>query len=93
MAANLFKNRIPVWVDKWELKVGDSIVKRIESAIENADALLVVLSRASVESEWCKKELTAGLIKELEEKSVFVMPIVIDNCVIPLFLRDKLYAD
>lgn len=93
LAANLFKNRVPVWVDRWELKVGDSILRRIESAIQDADALLVVLSKASVESEWCKKELTAGLVRELEAKSVFVLPIVVDDCDIPLFLKDKLYAD
>ena len=93
LAANLFKNRIPVWVDRWELKIGDSILRKIESAIQDADALLVVLSKASVESEWCKKELTAGLVRELEAKSVFVLPIVVDDCDIPLFLKDKLYAD
>lgn len=93
LAANLFKNRVPVWVDRWELKVGDSILRKIESAIQDADALLVVLSKASVESEWCKKELTAGLVRELEAKSVFVLPIVVDDCDIPLFLKDKLYAD
>jgi len=93
LAANLFKNRVPVWVDRWELKVGDSILRKIEGAIQGADALLVVLSKASVDSEWCKKELTAGLVRELEAKSVFVFPIVVDDCDIPLFLRDKLYAD
>lgn len=93
LGANLFKNRIPVWIDRWELKVGDSLIRRIEEAIKNADALIFVLSKASVESEWCKKELTSGLVRELEEKSVFVLPIVIDDCEIPLFLKDKLFAD
>ena len=93
LAANLFKNRVHVWVDRWELKVGDSILRRIESAIQEADALIVVLSKASVQSEWCRKELTAGLLTELEAKSVFVLPIVVDDCNIPLFLKDKLYAD
>jgi len=93
LGANLFKNRVPVWIDRWELKVGDSLIRRIEEAIENADALIVVLSKTSVESEWCKKELTSGLVIELEAKSVFVLPIVIDDCEIPLFLKEKLYAD
>lgn len=93
LAANLFKNRVPVWVDRWELRVGDSILRRIESAIQEADALIVVLSKTSVKSEWCRKELTAGLITELEAKSIFVLPIVIEACSIPLFLKDKLYAD
>lgn len=93
LAVNLFKNRVHVWVDRWELKVGDSILRRIESAIQEADALIVVLSKASVQSEWCRKELTSGLLTELEAKSVFVLPIVVDDCNIPLFLKDKLYAD
>ncbi len=93
LAANLFKNRVPVWVDRWELKVGDSILRRIESAIQEADALIVILSKSSVESEWCKKELSSGLIRELEEKSVFVLPVILDDCDIPLFLKEKKYAD
>lgn len=93
LAANLFKNRVPVWVDRWELKVGDSILEKIQDAIQKADAIIVVLSKASVSSGWCKKELTSGLIKELEAKSVFVLPIIIENCEIPLFLKDKMHAD
>jgi len=93
LGAHLFKNRVPVWIDRWELKVGDSLLKRIEDAITKADALIVVLSKTSVKSEWCKKELTSGLVIELEAKSVFVLPVVIDDCEIPLFLKDKLYAD
>lgn len=75
------------------MKVGDSIVQRIQMAIKEADALIVVLSQASVESEWCKKELTAGLVRELEEKRVVVLPILLEDCEIPIFLKDKLYAD
>lgn len=93
LAANLVKNRARVWVDRWELKVGDSIIQRIQTAIKEADALIIVLSKASVESEWCKKELTAGLIRELEEKRVVVLPVLLEDCEIPLFLKDKLYAD
>ena len=45
-------------------------IRKIESTIQGANTLLVVLSKASVESEWCKKELTADLVRELEAKSV-----------------------
>lgn len=89
----LAKSNANVWIDKWELNVGDSLIDRIQSAIESAGALLVVLSKASVESEWCKKELNAGLIRELEEKRVVVLPVLKEDCNIPMFLRDKLYAD
>lgn len=93
LAANLVKQKARVWIDRWELNVGDSLIQKVQDAIQGADALLVVLSRASVESEWCQKELSAGLIRELEEKRVVVLPVLSEDCRIPLFLKDKLYAD
>jgi len=93
LAAELALERRHVWVDRWELKVGDSLIRRIESAITDASGLIVILSKASVVSEWFRKELSAGLIRELEEKRVVVLPIRIDDCDIPLFLREKKYAD
>jgi len=93
LAGHLVKHRARVWVDRWELSVGDSIVERVQSAIQEASVLIVVLSKASVQSQWCKKELSAGLVRELEEKRVVVLPVLTEDCDIPMFLRDKLYAD
>lgn len=93
LAANLIKAKHNVWVDRWELNVGDSLTARIQDALTGADAILVVLSKASVQSEWCKRELTAGLVRELEERRTLVLPCVVDDCEIPLFLKDKLHAD
>jgi hypothetical protein len=93
LAAHIVANRGSVWLDRWELNVGDSLTQRIQEAITTSSALLVVLSKASVESEWCKRELNAGLVRELEEKRVVVLPVLLEDCAIPLFLRDKLYAD
>jgi TIR domain len=93
LVANLVAARHHVWMDRWELGIGDSLTQHIQEALVGSDAILVILSRNSVASEWCKRELTAGLVRELEEKKTLVMPCVIDHCEIPLFLRDKLYAD
>ncbi|EHQ07863.1 toll/interleukin-1 receptor domain-containing protein [Leptonema illini] len=93
LAVELVKERMNVWLDRWELKVGDSLLDRIQQAIQNADYLCIVLSKAAVESEWCRKELNAGLMRELEERHIILLPILIDDCKIPLFLREKLYAD
>ena len=46
-----------------------------------------------MESEWCKKELAGGLIRELDEKRVVVLPLLLEDCAMPMFLRDKKYAD
>ncbi|HEY8006040.1 MAG TPA: toll/interleukin-1 receptor domain-containing protein [Methylocella sp.] len=93
LARNLVTAKHNVWMDRWELSLGDSLTQRIEGALTKANAILVIVSKNSVESNWCKRELSAGLIRELEEQKTLVMPCVIDDCQIPLFLRDKLYAD
>jgi len=93
LALNLVKHDAHVWVDTWELNVGDSILNRVQEAIQVSSALLIVLSNASVASEWCKKELNAGLMRELDEKKVVVLPVLVEDCEIPVFLREKLYAD
>lgn len=93
LASQLVRHKAKVWIDQWELQVGDSIIDHIQSAIQGADALLIILSKSSVNSEWCKKEISSGLLRELEEKRVVVLPALIEECEIPLFLRGKLYAD
>lgn len=75
------------------MQVGDSLLDRIQEGLTDSSHLLVVLSENSVESEWCKKELKVGLMREIEERKVHVIPIIIDNCTIPPFLKDKLFAD
>ena len=93
LAKQLVVQNVHVWIDRWELSVGDSIVQRIQDAVEGASALLVVLSEASVNSEWCQQELSAGILRELEEQRVIVLPVLKEDCEIPLFVRGKLYAD
>jgi hypothetical protein len=93
LAVDLRSNNVPVWYDRWELKVGDSLLKRIDEGITESSFLAVVLSANSVKSAWVEKELNAAISRELNEKRVVVLPLVIDNCSIPTFLREKVYAD
>lgn len=73
--------------------MGDSLTKKIGQGIEDSHLLGVVLSHNSVNSEWVQKELQIALQKEISEKRVVVLPILIEKVVIPPFLRDKKYAD
>ena len=93
LAIQLVQKNVHVWVDRWELSVGDSLVDKVQEAVDGASALLVVLSPESIKSEWCKRELSAGLLRELEEKRVVVMPVLLQDCEIPIFARGKFYAD
>jgi hypothetical protein len=93
LAMQLVTHKVNVWLDRWEMHAGDSLLDRIQTAITNASALLVILSPDSVDSEWCKKELNSGLMRELEERRVVILPILVRDCTIPPFLREKFYAD
>lgn len=93
LAYQLVAQNINVWIDRWELSIGDSLVDKVQDAVDGSSALLVILSKASTSSEWCKRELSSGLLRELEEKRVVVMPVLLEDCDIPIFARGKLYAD
>ncbi len=93
LSAVLIKNRIKIWLDKWEMQPGDSLIDKIQKGLTDSSFLLVVLSKNSVESEWCKKEMNSGIIREINEKQVVVIPILLDDCKIPIFLQEKVYAD
>ena len=93
LAADLIRHGVKIWVDAFEMRIGDSLNKKIQQGISSSGCLGIVLSPDSVASPWVEKELNAALELELERQSVFVLPLFYRECKIPLFLRDKVYAD
>ena len=89
----LVRHNVPVWRDKWQLGLGDSITNSIQDALDKASFVCLVLSNNALQSKWVEREITASLVRELDEKKLSILPLVIDDCKLPLFLRDKLYAD
>ena len=88
LAKNLMRADFTVWYSEWEIAVGDSIIQKIEDGLGIADCLIVVLSTASVTSFWVRQELEAGLVISRERKA-FVLPLLLEECDIPPFLRAK----
>ena len=88
----LGKHLINVWLDKHEINVGDSLVGKISEALEKADYLIIVLSQASVSSRWVQEELNAALTNQIAGKGV-VLPVLLEDCKLPVLLRNRLYAD
>jgi hypothetical protein len=80
---------IDAWLDKWEMKPGDSLVQKIEEGIEGATAFLIVLSERSVTKPWVRHELDIGVVKMIEDKTRLI-PVVIDGCRIPASLQPLL---
>ena len=93
LAADLRTNSVEVWFDVWEMLPGDSLTQKIGAAILDNDYFVVVLSPHSVSSEWVQRELGVALNKEFRERNVLVIPALLEDCSIPTFLQDKVYAD
>ncbi|MEW5987692.1 MAG: toll/interleukin-1 receptor domain-containing protein [Chloroflexota bacterium] len=93
LALELSRRDIKVWKDSWRIGVGDSLIRKVQDGLEDAHFFCVIFSKNSLSSEWVKREITAGLLREIEERKVLILPIVIDDCKLPLLIRDKLYAD
>ncbi len=93
LSSNLARKNTHIWIDSWEMNAGDSVRTNLEKAIKNSSALLVILSKSSVQSKWCKWELDIGLLQELSERRVIILPVLLEDCDIPESLRDKLFAD
>jgi hypothetical protein len=82
-----------VWLDEWEIKVGDSIIQKVSEGLENASHLVVVLSIHSSTKPWVTKELSAALMRQLGQRSIAVLPLRLDDSPLPTLLADIKYAD
>lgn len=67
---------IEVWFDESELLPGDNWAARIGSALESADALLVLISPASVVSPRLRSEVQFALGSERFERRV--IPVIVE---------------
>lgn len=93
LASDLSSFGADVFYAKWEIKVGDSIVDKINVALSTNDHLVVVLSANSVKSEWVQRELNSSMMRQLKDKKIKIKPVLIQDCDIPALLSDIKYAD
>lgn len=93
LAEELRQHGLRVWIDEGELKVGDSLIERIATAIAEIDFFLALVSESSRESNWCRKELALAVTGELGREGVKVLPIRVDGAPMPESLLDVLYLE
>lgn len=93
LALELIKHNVKVWKDSQRIGVGDSLIQKVQQGLEGARFYCVIFSKNSIGSEWVKREVTAALLREIEQKEVMLLPILKDDIKLPLLVRDKRYAD
>ena len=65
-----------VWLDEWEIHVGDCIHSKIEEGIQKADFLVLLLSSHAVASKWVEREWKAAHWNEVESNAVALLPVL-----------------
>jgi hypothetical protein len=93
IARDLAKEEIAVWLDEWEILVGDSITQRVQQGLSQVDFVILLLTAHSVDSGWMEKEWQSQIGLEAERKRVRILPVKGDACEIPILLCDKRCAD
>jgi len=72
------KEGVSVWLDHHDLIAGP-LQEQIDRAIRLQDVVLLVLSEASVESDWVEHELEVAREKEKTEKRDVLCPVALDE--------------
>jgi hypothetical protein len=92
---DLKANNINVWQDVKEIEPGASIIASIEGVLGSCETVLLVLSPHSVASRWVQEEYRAALTlqRASKDKRPLIIPLVLRDCAIPLFLKDIRWID
>ena len=82
-----------VWLDEWEIRVGECIPSRIQGGLEGADFVVVLLSRQAVNSRWVDREWKTAFWDEVSNGRTAVLPALLEQCSVPELLKPKKYAN
>jgi hypothetical protein len=88
IAEQLQQAGLRVWVDFHTLRSGDRWVREIQTGVERAAAVLVIMSRAARESEWVERETLLALDLRLPLFIALIEPVPL-----PLHLITRQYTD
>jgi formylglycine-generating enzyme required for sulfatase activity len=93
LAADLRSAGVDVWLDEWEITVGDHISEKIDEGLQGSQFLAIWLTKAAVESGWVNREWRSKYAREISDKSKIILPLLAESCDVPPLLEDKQYAD
>ena len=82
-----------VWLDEAEINIGDSLIEKIREGLDKVDYVAVVLSQNSITSTWVQRELDISSNREIAEKRVILLPLMLQHVELPGFLLGKRYGD
>ncbi|MGA3044957.1 MAG: TIR domain-containing protein [Bryobacteraceae bacterium] len=89
LAAALRAHNIDPWWCEVDIDHGADFVAKIDEGLNQSDLILLVLSPEAAQSAWTRKEWTAALAREVEEKRTRLGVLLLRDCDVPELLRTK----
>lgn len=74
LAAALTELGLRVWYDEWTLSLGDSLRRKIDEGLSQAEFGIVVLSKNFISKSWPEAELDALFAREMQGRKV-ILPV------------------
>jgi hypothetical protein len=84
---------IDVWLDDWELEVGQSLADEIAKAMDQSRFIAILITENYNKTVWTKTEYKKALAREQKEQRTVMLPLIVGEAEIPDFLEDKIYID
>ena len=89
----LNENCIQTWLDEDQLDLGDSLRSKLDEAIDESSHFVIVLSPASISSNWVLYELEKAIKNSSTGLVNKIIPVKYRECEIPEYLGELLYGD
>ncbi len=80
-----------VWYDADSLSGGVAFGSALADAILQCRALVVVISKAALQSGWVEEEYQLAMVHQKEFRDFRIIPVLIDDSEVPGFLKTKNY--
>lgn len=77
---------VDAFVERIDVLPGDRFVRRRFEELGAARAFVIVLSKASVDAPWVREDLDTAIVERIE-RSMVLIPVVLDGCPVPTALR------
>ena len=93
LATELRSRGHQVWLDRWEIQTGDSIIGKIDAGLTGATYLILCYSDQGVSAPWMGREWRSTLARQLNGRGVKMLPVRLTGGQPPAILDDIKYAD
>jgi hypothetical protein len=93
LASDLLSRGHKIWLDTWQIKIGDSVIRKMNEGLTHLKYLVLCYSDAGLTSGWMNAEWMSTLHRQLSGVDVKILPVRLTGGSPPAILADIKYAD